>query len=99
MNNKTNTVKQRHSIVMSPQTWKTLEKIAEIKRKSLSQLLEEAVISMIKTEKINSAYFKIMSTVPYCDDDENEELTKMLDSLTEQDLTTVKKYVLPSRNK
>ena len=40
--------------------------------------------------KFNSLYFKLMAAVPLRDEKENEELTKVLDSLTEEDLEVVR---------
>ncbi len=37
-----------------------------------------------------------MSKAPFCDDEENEELTRILDSLTEEDLKVVDEYDLQS---
>lgn len=45
-----------------------------------------------KEKKYNNIYFQIMSKVKFCDDEENEELTRILDDLTEEDLKVVDEY-------
>jgi len=54
-----------------------------------------ALWNLIKTEGYNSLYFKIMATTEPCDPEENEELTRILDQMTEEDLEIVDSYELP----
>jgi len=42
-------------------------------------------------------YFKIMATSEPCDPEENEELTRILDQMTEEDLEIVDSYELPEK--
>jgi len=82
--------KARHNIMMDDEIWKILSELKRIMGKSVSKILEEAVNEYLKRYRFNSLYFKLMATVPPCDEEENEELTKILDTLTEEDLEVVK---------
>jgi len=82
--------KTRHNITMNESVWKILHELKKIQDRSISAILEDAVIEYLKKHGYNSLYFKLISTVPECDDKENEELTKILDSLTGEDLEVVK---------
>ncbi len=82
--------KARHNIMMDDEIWKILSELKRIMGKSVSKILEEAVNEYLKRHRFNSLYFKLMATVPPCDEEENEELTKILDTLTEEDLEVVK---------
>ena len=75
---------------MSNEIWSILEELKRISGKSISEIIEEAVKEYIERHEIDSLYFKLMASVPPCDDEENEELTKLLDSLTEEDLEVVR---------
>ena len=83
-------MKTRHNIMIDDELWKTLSELKKTLDKSISQILEEAVIEYLERHKYNSLYFKLMASVPPCDDEENEELTKILDSLTEEDMEVVR---------
>ena len=85
-------VKERHNITLSPQTWKVLKGLKRVQGKSISELIEIAVWSHAKNEKYDSVYFKIMSSVSPVEDKENKELTDLLDSLTETDLEVVNRH-------
>ncbi len=85
-------VKERHNITLSPQTWKVLKGLKRVQGKSVSELIEIAVWSLAKSEKYDSVYFKIMSSVSPLDDKENKELTDILDSLTDADLEVASRY-------
>lgn len=85
-------VKKRHNITISPEVWEILTELKRLQGKSISEIVESVVKKTIQHEGYNPTYFKIMSSVPYCNDEENEELTKILDSLTEDDLKVVEKY-------
>ncbi len=86
------TNKQRHNLTFSPEIWNILTELKRVQGKSISQVIEEAVKSHIKSKGYNGAYFKMMADSEYCDDRENEELTKVLDSLTELDLEISAEY-------
>lgn len=75
---------------MSNEIWSILKELKRISDKSISEIIEEAVKEYIERHEIDSLYFKLMASVPPCDDEENEELTKLLDSLTEEDLEVVR---------
>lgn len=88
------TNRQRHNLTFSPEIWKILTELKRVQGKSISQVVEDAVRSHIRSEGYNKAYFKMMSDSEYCDDVENDELTKVLDSLTEPDLEVAAEYEL-----
>lgn len=75
---------------MSNETWLILKELKKISDRSISEIIEEAVKEYLERHKINSLYFKLMASAPPCDDKENEELTKILDSLTEEDMEVVR---------
>ncbi|ACR79955.1 hypothetical protein [Kosmotoga olearia] len=81
-----NETKERHNIMMRPSTWKVLNELKRILGKSASEIIERSLWKFIESEGYNSLYFKIMSTVEPCDDEENAELTKILDAMTKEDL-------------
>lgn len=54
--------------------------------------MEEAVKNYLKSNKYNNLYFKLMNTAPFCDNRENEEITEMLEQLTEEDLEITDKF-------
>lgn len=86
--------KKRHNLTLSPEIWTILSELKKINGKSICEIIEDAVKKMVKHEKINPVYFKIMSSTPYCDNKENIELTKVLDEMTEHDLEVVEEYEL-----
>ena len=86
--------KERHNIMMTPSSWKVLKELRRVQGKSASEIIEMALWNLIKTEGYNSLYFKIMATTEPCDPEENEELTKILDQMTEEDLKVVRRYEL-----
>ncbi|WGS66019.1 ribbon-helix-helix protein, CopG family [Marinitoga aeolica] len=85
---------ERHNIMIDPETWKILKELKRIQNKSISEILREAINQLLNSKKYNKTYFKIMTNASYCDDKENEELTRILDSLTEKDLEVVDEYEL-----
>lgn len=87
-------MKFRKNLTFSPQTWKILETLKRIKGQSVSHILEEAVNSYLKTEKINPLYIKLMldSNIEYLSEKENKELTDILDGLKEEEVKVVKKF-------
>ena len=86
--------KERHNIMLKPSSWKILKELKKVQGKSASEIIEHALWSLIKTEGYNSMYFKIMATTEPCDPEENEELTRILDQMTEEDLKVVRRYEL-----
>ncbi|MCD6107176.1 MAG: hypothetical protein J7J57_03110 [Caldisericaceae bacterium] len=94
-----NATKERHSITMSPLAWTILNKLKAIQKKSISSILEESLMRMIKEEGYNATYFKIMASASVCNDEENKELTKILDSLREKDLEIAEEYELANKDK
>lgn len=86
--------KERHSITMTPEIWRTLEALRRLRGQSISALIEDAVLALIKTKGYNPLYVKILATAPYCDDAENAELTQVLDALTQEDLEIAEEYDL-----
>ena len=81
--------KTRRNITMNNETWTVLNELKKVLDKSISEIVEEAVLEYLKKHKFNSLYFKLMTAVSPCDEKENEELTKILDNLTEKDLEVV----------
>jgi len=77
--------KQRRNITIKPSLWELLKKIGQIQGKSASSLIEESVLLYLKEENINEAYLKMMH-VSEVSDQENEEITKILDTLKPEDL-------------
>lgn len=92
-----NKAKERHNIMINPFIWEILKKIEIIKRKSISKIIEESVIKMLKEEGYNTTYFKIMSSILECNDKENTEIIKVLNSLTEEDLKVAEEYELDNK--
>jgi hypothetical protein len=90
-------VKERHNITMSPFAWEILSKLRAIQGKSISKIVEESLMRMLKEEGYNSTYFKIMSSVLECDDKENTEIAKALNSLKEDDLEVAEEYELEDK--
>lgn len=86
--------KERHNITMTPKVWKTLKVLRRLQGQSISELLEDAVMELVKVKGYNQLYVKIMATAPHCDTEENEELTQILDSLTGDDLEIAEEYEL-----
>ncbi|WP_036226246.1 ribbon-helix-helix protein, CopG family [Mesoaciditoga lauensis] len=85
---------ERHNITMDSETWKILEELKRIQNKSISEIIREAIKELLKNHKYNKVYFKLMANTPFCDEEENEELTKILDLLNEDDLKIVDEYEL-----
>lgn len=86
-------MKFRKNLTFSPETWRILEILKKIKGQSISHILEEAVNSYLKIEKINPLYVKLMldRDIEYLSEKENKELTGVLDRLKEEDITVVKR--------
>lgn len=84
-----NMSKTRHNITISEEKWAMLSLLKKALDKSYSELIEEAISEYLENRKINKVYLQLMS-VPFCDKEENEALTRELDSLTEEDLEVVK---------
>ncbi|HAA84742.1 MAG TPA: hypothetical protein DCE14_00075 [Kosmotogaceae bacterium] len=91
---RTSETKERHNIMLTPSSWKLINELGRIQRKSASEILEEALWKMIESEGYNSTYFKLMATAEQCDPQENEELTRVLDEMTEEDMRITRKYDL-----
>ncbi|MGB9622284.1 MAG: hypothetical protein ACPL07_00425 [Candidatus Bathyarchaeia archaeon] len=45
-----NSLKERHSITMAPFAWEILKKLKAIEEKSISEIIEESLIRMLKEE-------------------------------------------------
>ena len=86
--------KSRHSITISDPLWSVLKELKNVQNTSISSIIEKSVKNYIKDKKYNSVYFKIMGSVSECDDDENLELSNILDSLTDEDMEIVESYKL-----
>lgn len=84
--------RKRHNIMLANSTWKILEELKRVHATSASKILEEALWHYIETKGYNSLYFKLMSDVKPCDDVENEELTEILDNMSEEDFKVVRSY-------
>ena len=91
------TAKKRHSITVSQSTWEILKKLRALHDKSISRIIEESVLKMLKEDGYNTTYFKIMASVPECDEEENAELTKALDSLKDEDIKIAEEYDLEDK--
>lgn len=84
-----NMSKTRHNITISKEKWAILSLLKKTLDKSYSEIIEEALSEYIEKLNINKVYLQLMS-VPFCDKEENEALTRELDSLTKEDLEVVK---------
>lgn len=82
-------MKTRHNVTISPEIWHILQELKRIRGQSASELLEDAVMKMIRAENLNPAFFRLMGSADFCDAAENAELTALLDSLTSDDLEPV----------
>lgn len=69
-----------------------IKKMSEIFNISCSEFIRNAIKKEINEKK--SDFMVRMSDVPYCDDEEEEELIEYLNSLSDDDLTIVKKEVI-----
>lgn len=74
---------------MNDEVWTILNELRKTLDKSISKILEEAVHEYLKNHNFNSLYFKLVATAPLCDEKENEELAKTLDTF-EDDLEVVR---------
>lgn len=81
-------MKLKKNLTISPDIWATLETLKRIQGKSISDIIEISVRSYVKTEKINPVYIKMMTDpkIKYMSKKENDEITAILDSMTEDDL-------------
>jgi len=77
--------KIRKNITITPSLWKIIRTVGKVQGKSASSLIEESIKVYLKKENINMAYMKMM-VAPYLDDDENAEISQVLDQLNEEDL-------------
>ena len=77
-------VKERHNIMVPGDLWELIREIGRILGKNASEVIEDSLKSYIKNNGYNRAFFKLMAA-PNCPAEENEELTKALDSLTEEE--------------
>lgn len=78
--------------MFSDDIWRLLQQLKKIQGKSISELIETAILKMMKDNNYNEIYFKIMSESTYCSDKENEELSLLLDSLSARDLEIAEEY-------
>jgi hypothetical protein len=89
---KMSNLKTRHNVMFSNDIWQILQQLKKVQGKSISELIETAILKMMKDDNYNEMYFKIMSTTSYCSDQENEELTSLLESLSAKDLEIAEEY-------
>ena len=85
----TTDTKERHNLTLSSRLWTIVKEINRLTGKSISKIIEEATWKFVEKEGYNRAYFKLMTETLPCSDKENEELTKILNSLGEEDLEVV----------
>ena len=79
-------MRTRHNIMMDEEVWQLLKEARMATDKSISQILEEAVKEYIERHKKDSLKLMLLSSIPYVDEEEEKELTELLDSLTQEDL-------------
>ncbi|TYC03102.1 MAG: hypothetical protein FXF54_01225 [Kosmotoga sp.] len=84
--------RKSHNIMLANSSWKVLEELKRVHSTSASKILEEALWHYIETKGYNSLYFKLMSDVKPCNNVESEELTEILDNMTEEDFKVVRSY-------
>ena len=77
---------KRHNLVLSDETWAILNELKRLKGISISAIIEETVKTYLKANKYNELYFKLHGISPFCDEKENNELTEILDNLSEEDM-------------
>lgn len=80
---------ERHVIMMKSSAWKMLNVMKRKQGKSTSEILEAALVRYANEEGFNPLAIKIMNDLEACSPQENEELTKILDQMTEDDLEVV----------
>ncbi|MBU1101494.1 MAG: hypothetical protein KKA84_13925 [Bacteroidetes bacterium] len=77
--------RERHNINFKPETWKILDTLKRTQNKSISEIIDDSVKALLEKEGYGESYFRIMSS-DFCDENENSELTGILDLLTADDL-------------
>ena len=76
----------RHNLILSDKTWTILNELKKIQGTSISAIVEKTVKTYLEANKYNKLYFDLLNISPFCDDQENEELTNSLNALTEDEL-------------
>jgi len=81
-------VKLRKNLTISEDVWAILETLKRIQGRSISDIIENSVKKYVKLEKINPLYLKMMTdpNVKYMSQKENNEITTILDNMTEEDM-------------
>lgn len=77
---------KRHNLVLSDETWTILNELKKLQGTSISAIIEKTVQTYLEANKYNKLYFDLLSISPFCNDQENEELTNSLNNLTEDDM-------------
>jgi hypothetical protein len=85
---------KRHNLILSNETWAILTELKKLQSKSISSIIEDTVQTYLEVNKYNKLYFKLLNISPFCDKSENEEISKSLDSLTEDDLKVSRTFEL-----
>ncbi len=79
-------LKERHNLTFDPVVWDLLNNLKKIHDESVSSIVEKAVLMYAKKEGFDPNYIKIMTLAEPCDPQEEEELTKLLNEVSAEDL-------------
>jgi len=69
-----------------------LKNVSEMYHKNLSEFLREGLKKLLEDTK-KDWYYR-MQNVPYCDDDEEKELTEILQNMSEDDMKIVRTEIV-----
>ncbi|MCD6462389.1 MAG: hypothetical protein J7L52_01670 [Thermotogae bacterium] len=75
---------KRHSIVMDDAMWEALRIVSFAKKKSISEILREAVENYLMENKEYQKFLRL-AAIPPVSDKEQKEIEKILQGLTEED--------------
>ena len=84
-------MKLRKNLTISEDVWAILETLKRVQGRSISAIIENSVKKYVKLEKINPLYLKMMTdpNVKHMTKKENDEITAILDNMTEEDMKPV----------
>lgn len=84
-------MKLRKNLTISEDVWAILETLKRVQGRSISDIIENSVKKYVKLEKINPLYLKMMTdpNVKQMTKKENDEITTILDNMTEEDMKPV----------
>lgn len=80
------------SLKLEEDLYLDIKKVAEIFNISCSEFIRNAIRKELDIKK--SDFMVRMSSVPYCDEEEERELVELLNELNDDDLKIVKKEII-----